>query len=64
MSKQELKELEEFEDLANGIYVESSLGVRLPSYNFKKLNAYCRKKGIKQPADLTEEERDQFLVKN
>jgi hypothetical protein len=63
MTKKQLKNMEDLDLLAEGwLYVDPYINV--PSFNFKKLDAYCKKKGVKQPADLTEEERNQFLVRS
>jgi hypothetical protein len=61
MSSEDIKNMEELDVAAEGwLYVNGFLNV--PSYNFKKLNEYCKKKGVKRPADLTEEEREMFVL--
>lgn len=47
-------------DLAGGRFVEPS--PVLPKHNLRALMEYSKKKGVK-PYQLTQSERDQFLVK-
>jgi len=62
MSKEDIKNMIELDEVAEGwLYVNPYLNVK--SYNFKKLDAYCKKKGVKQPAELTKEEREMFVIK-
>ena len=61
MSKEDIKNMIELDEIAEGwLYVDPYLNVK--SYNFKALDEYCKKKGVKEPADLTEEEREMFVV--
>lgn len=48
------------DEAANGIYTEHAT-VKV-SYKFKELFDYCKQKGVKQPADLSEEELKRFEV--
>jgi hypothetical protein len=55
------REMEEFEaGFPDGVYTVPS-GPNEPRVKVKALFEYCREKGI-DPGDLTDEEREQFLV--
>lgn len=55
------REMEEFEaGFPSGVYVIPS-GPNEPRIKVREMYQYCREKGI-DPEDLTEEERDKFLV--
>ncbi|MBJ8108954.1 hypothetical protein JDS99_04655 [Bacillus cereus group sp. N6] len=56
-----LKEMDEFEKgFPDGVYVKPS-SKKEPRVKVKALFQYCNERNI-QPNDLTEEEREQFLV--
>ncbi|MDA1918268.1 MULTISPECIES: hypothetical protein [Bacillus cereus group] len=56
-----IKEMEEFEDgFPDGVYTAPS-SPNEPRIKLKEMYQYCREKGI-NPADLTDEEREKFLV--
>lgn len=53
--------MEEFEDgFPDGVYTAPS-SPNEPRIKLKEMYQYCREKGI-NPADLTDEEREKFLV--
>ncbi|MCU5391991.1 hypothetical protein OCE55_28800 [Bacillus paranthracis] len=56
-----IKEMEEFEaGFPDGVYTACSSSNE-PRIKVKALFEYCREKGV-DPEDLTDEEREQFLV--
>lgn len=48
------------DEAAHGIYTERASSK--VSYNFKELFDYCKRKGVKQPSELSEEELKKFEV--
>lgn len=56
-----LNELDEFEKgFPDGVYVKPS-SKKEPRVKVKALFKYCNERGV-EPKDLTDEEREQFLV--
>ncbi len=55
------REMEEFEaDFPDGVYTAPS-SPNEPRIKVKEMYQYCREKGV-DPEDLTDEEREKFLV--
>ena len=62
MSEQEIRDLRELDELAEkaGGYV-TPMGEDSVHYDFRKINAYCKERGI-EPIDLTIREMSQFII--
>ncbi|MFF2497588.1 hypothetical protein [Peribacillus sp. NPDC058075] len=59
--KQRLKEIEEFEShFPDGVYIKPG-ETNEPKVRFRALSKYCAEHG-KNPIDLTDEEREQFII--
>ncbi|MEX3713350.1 hypothetical protein ABFV99_13180 [Cytobacillus horneckiae] len=58
-----LREIDEFEKgFPDGVFVDPK-GKNEPKINFRALSRYCSEKGVR-PADLTETERAQFIIRD
>ena len=60
MAKKDYQDIKDFDDI--GVYVTVPLDSVEPQYNYRKIDDYCKKKGI-QANELTDEELRQFEVK-
>lgn len=61
MNKKLLEEMKEFEEgFPDGVYVEPG-GSKEPRVRLRALSKYCREHR-KDPIDLTDEEREQFII--
>lgn len=62
MSEQDIRDMRKLDELAEkaGGYV-AYLGNDKVHYNYRKINKYCKEKGI-DPLDLTIRELNQFIV--